>query len=138
MDGMSPVPKDGSLIKSSASPSVYYIYGGNKYLITSASAFIAYGFSWASIKTVPDAVVLGFSTKYSLDGVKPLPKTGLLIKGSTATVYYLCGSGKYPIARASAFVAYGFSWSSIKTLPDADISLFSDEYTLTGANPLPG
>ncbi|MCC6639128.1 hypothetical protein IT409_01055 [Candidatus Falkowbacteria bacterium] len=48
---------DTTLIKSPTSPSVYVVSDGNKLPILDEKTFTTLGYSWNSIKTVPDAVL---------------------------------------------------------------------------------
>jgi hypothetical protein len=138
LNGSNPLPKDKILIRDISTGAVYFLHGGKAYWITSPEAFNNYGFQWKQVINVPHEIALSFSRGYNLNGTKPLPRNGLLIRDiSNGAVYYLYGSNIYWITSPAAFNSYGFNWSDVKNLTHEDILYYQKGYNLDGANPLP-
>jgi hypothetical protein len=104
------VPKEGSLIKGSQSPTVYLIKD-SKRMILSAYTFKQYGYSFASVITIPQEEV----DQYEL-GKFLLPKDGTLVKyPDSLTVYILKDQILRPMT-LTVFKLHGYSFKNIATL----------------------
>jgi len=110
----------GSIVTNLAkgsSPTVYLIENGKKNPFPDAQTFEAWGYSWGNIRT------------YSDDLINSLPSGAVitrLIKGSTATVYYLEPiKTKRPIPNVDVFYSYRFNFNDVKTISDTLLNPFS-------------
>jgi len=144
LDGMNQLPDKPYIAGDRSDGSLFYIYGGNKYPITSMQAFYKYGFRVNGIRWGNAGLNLPWG--YELNGINPLPtqptSSGYLAGNRmNGALYYIFDGKKYYISSMQAFYSYGFSTANIKW-NDAGINYlqaqFVYDYFLDGSNPLPG
>lgn len=116
---------NGTLVKTSTSPNVYVLEGGQKRHITSPAAFISHGFRWDRILTAPSADLENYPTGQVLRA-----RPGTLIKDSTPSVYVTDFAGGIDIKRhitlPRLLEALGYRWSDIITVSREELAFYSD------------
>lgn len=109
---------DGTLLQEASDPKVYVVYGGAKFWIPSPDAFTALGFSWGNIRKVGAG---------SMAYIADVPADGTLLKEmSSAPVYVMQGGSRHWITSPADFVAHGFSWDRVRTVPDGSLAAIPD------------
>ncbi|HEV8601392.1 MAG TPA: hypothetical protein VGQ87_02220 [Patescibacteria group bacterium] len=106
---------NGTLFKYASDATVYYLDNGVKRGFASESAFIARHFSFSQIITIP------VSEQYASGSIMDLPD-GVLIKGSSATVYLKEQGMLRAFTSASSFLNRGFSFFNVMTVADNDLA----------------
>ncbi len=105
---------DGTLLKGSGA-TVYVLEKGQKRGIISEKAFLSQ-YKWNEIIELEDNTL----TRYSNGPVKVF-RDGILIKGSSATVYVIENGQKRGIASPDVFNAYDYKWGNILSVTDTEI-----------------
>lgn len=119
---------DGSLVKGSG-PDVYLLQLGLRRHVFSLQNFVAWGFSFANVRTVSDTELAAYPVGQPL---LDLFATGGLIQGSGPAVYVMDGGVKRHAVSAEMFAQCGYQWDQITHIPDSLL-----DATPTG-NPLSG
>ncbi len=107
----------GTLFKYASSPAVYFLNSSRlKRGYTSIAMFNIWNATLKDVITIPD------SEQYADGPLADLPG-GILVKGSTTTVYFVFDGVLRPIS-TELLTAMGMTTAMIKTFPDSDISRF--------------
>lgn len=107
---------DGHNVKYSNSPTVYYIDDCKKQIYSSPVVFFSWNDSFDGVVTLQPYEV------FPDDGFVKLP-TGIVIKGSGPTVYYIDGVSRRPFTSAAAFFDAGFVFADILPFSDFDVNV---------------
>lgn len=122
---------NGQLI--TANGQVYFLEGGLKRYISSPLSFNSNGFRWDRVKTISQTELSSYA-----DGSIIQPRPGTLIKGSGPAVYatdYLAGvSYKRWIDSPATLEKWGFYWTDINQLTDAQITSFVNGQQITSSD----
>lgn len=113
---------DGILYRENSRPEVYVIYGRAKFWIPNPDVFNAMGFSWSSVRVVPDGSLANISTI-------PIYYT-LLREYSKPEVYVMIGGKKAWIPDPNTFAAMDFSWSSVRVVPDGSLKAIPSKFQI--------
>jgi len=109
-------PNDGTLIKASEEPAVYYVGNGQLQPVT-YFVFVNRGLSFRDVVSVPLAELNSWTKGKLLP-----PPTGMLVKGrSQSAVYYIESGVKRPISYG-VFFANRFSFKDVVVGTDAEIA----------------
>src|SRR3989338_426935 len=109
-------PNDGTLIKASEEPAVYYVGNGQLQPVT-YFVFVNRGLSFRDVVSVPLAELNSWTKGKLLP-----PPTGMLVKGSSqSAVYYIESGVKRPISYG-VFFANRFSFKDVVVGTDAEIA----------------
>ena len=107
----------GTLFKYASSATVYYLTGGMQKLgYTSLNMFNIWNSSLKDVVTLP-------STETYPDGGVALLPNGILVKGSSSTIYLTANGTLRPLSTSTLITDLGFTSSEIKTFSDSDIAL---------------
>lgn len=107
----------GTLFKYNNDPTVYYLNSARlKRPFTTWTMFTLWIDNPKNIIVVPD------SETYSTGPIVTLPN-GILVKGSSATIYITDTDRLRPFSNSALFNTMGFRFNQTITIPDADISL---------------
>ncbi|MEM2561637.1 MAG: C25 family cysteine peptidase [Candidatus Bathyarchaeia archaeon] len=118
---------------------IYYVYGGKIHWITCPDAFLRYGFKWDQVAWIPHEIISSYASGYLLDGVKPIPRDGLLLGDlSNGAIYYMYAGKLHWITSPQAFESYGFNWEDVIWFEHEILSKYLIGYILDGINILPG
>lgn len=107
---------DGHNVKYSNNPTVYYIVDCKKQIYSSPVIFFSWNDSFDGITILQPYEV------FPDDGFVKLP-TGIVIKGTGPTVYYIDGISRRPFTSADAFFEAGFSFNDILPFSDFDVNV---------------
>lgn len=109
-------PLDGTLVKATEEPAVYYVGNG---ILSPVSYFVFTnsGFKFKDVMSVPKAELSTWSIS-----AKPLPPpSGLLVKGKNSpAVYYLESGVRRPVSYA-VFVSSRYEFKNVITISDEEI-----------------
>lgn len=89
--------------------------------VISADAFNREGLRWEEVEEAPEAVVDMYP-----EGDAFGYKDGMLIKGSSPTVYVLSDGKRRPITSPAAFTRLGWRWENIIQIPDSDVAQYPE------------
>ncbi|MCA9390503.1 hypothetical protein KC571_03805 [candidate division WWE3 bacterium] len=121
--------RNGTLVKSSSSDTVYVIQGTSKRPFPTADIFLDLGYGWDSIYTSSDAELSGYTTG-SLMAASSQHLPGTLIKlSSSDTVYLLEQDGSLKtrgVPSASVFLSQGFRWEDIIAVTQTELDTYTD------------
>ncbi len=106
----------GTFVKYAGDNTVYQIRNRVKYPLTSPAVFFAHALSFSEILTIPDDITYPTGTTLTFPD-------GVLIKGSTPTVYLLENGKRRAFRSAQTFLDLGFTFDQIKQAPDVDLLL---------------
>ena len=125
---------DGNLLKGSA-PDVYVMEAGQKRHAVSAEVFLACGYYWDAIFTVPDTLMNSIATGPPLDGSscpRPTFTDGTLLQGTAPDVWVMEGGQKRHAVSAELFLGCGYQWGNINTISDSMLNSIPNGSTLSG------
>jgi hypothetical protein len=128
---------DGNLLKGSA-PDVYVMEAGQKRHAVSREVFLACGYYWDAIFTVPDSLMDAIPTGPPLDGSscpKPTFTDGTLLKGTASTVWVMEGGQKRHAVSAEVFLGCGYQWGNVNRIADSTIAAVPDGPPLSACVP---
>ncbi len=117
-EGQFAPPADGALLKKANEPTVYMVSNGLKMPIL-YSVFVAHGFRFDRVSTVPEAEVDSLLT-----GKLLAPPDGTLVRSRTGrTVYWVVGGSLHPIT-ASFYRSRGLSIFPLSYFSELDVRGF--------------
>jgi len=128
---------DGNLLKGSA-PDVYIMDNGQKRHAVSKEVFLACGYSWGAILTVPDSVLNSIPTGPPLDGSycpSPTFTDNTLLKGSAPDVYVMENGQKRHAVSAGVFLSCGYQWGNVNRIGDSTLNAVPDGPPLSACVP---
>ena len=109
----------GALVKTAKSSTVWYVENGVKHALQD-EVFIKLYFPGRPIKTVAAATI----ESYAL-GEAYVLHDGELVRGKSSPAVYVVEAGQLrPIPSAEVFVAMGYKWNNVVTLPDRIIAQY--------------
>jgi hypothetical protein len=114
---------DGTLIKSSAEPTVYVISSEKKRPFSSAEIFTGLGYRWGNIKTISQSDLAQYVSGMPIDSLS-YPEGALIKFSDSPNVYLIEDETRRLIPSLDVFLKYGYNFSSVLT---ADFS-FRNKY----------
>ncbi|MBU6447789.1 hypothetical protein KGQ24_03045 [Patescibacteria group bacterium] len=109
-------PKDGTLIKGDASPTVYVIHNQKRNVLTGFT-FKQYGYSFKNVVTLPQAEVDSYDSAGFL-----LPKEGTLVKTKDSPQVFLVQNQLLRPISGDVFKMYGYSFANVNTLDIGELA----------------
>jgi len=107
----------GTVLKYASSPAIFFLNSlKEKRLYPSMTIFKFWNESLSSVITVPETEV------YPDGPIAELPD-GMLVKGSTNTVYLTFDQRLRPFTQSDTFLNLGYSFEDIVKVPDSDLAL---------------
>lgn len=107
----------GSLLQAQGHTSVYLVASGVMHHIATAAVFLEMGFKWNQIQTVP-AIQPSWPIGPDLTVPTAYEPSGSIIKTPDSPVVYMVSNSQLlPISSASVFLAMGYQWNQIQTVP---------------------
>ena len=128
---------DGNLLKGSA-PDVYVMESGQKRHAVSKEMFLACGYFWDAVMTVPDSLLGSIPTGPPLDGSscpRPTFTDGTLLQGSAPDVWVMEGGQKRHAVSAEVFLSCGYKWGNVNRIADSTIAAIPEGPPLSGCVP---
>lgn len=111
---------DGSLIRETSSTTVYVIYGGAKFALSSPAEVVAYG-GWGNVQVVADGALY---ITGATGGLSFSPRNFTLLRENSDTAVYLIIDGEKRWLTSSTVVdRYG--WDLVRVVPDGSLSYLS-------------
>ncbi len=124
---------DGNLLKGLGP--VYVMEGGDRRFIPNPDVLIDCGYGWDAVYVISDFRLNSIPTGGSVSG-PPCPHlsppSGVLIKGSTDSIYVMLDGSKLLIASQAAFSDCGYADGNVSTIPDIMLNSIPDGTILTG------
>jgi len=122
--------RNGRLIKSTSSSSVYLVYNGVKYGFPNEETFFSHGFNWKDLNIVSDTEInqipMGNPIQYNVNY-----RNGRLIRAKGTTGVYLIQEGlKRGFPDESTFIKYGAKWSDVVIVTASEIGYIPEGLSL--------
>jgi D-alanyl-D-alanine carboxypeptidase len=120
---------NGTLVKKSDSPAVWYVWKGKKYVLLDG-VFLDHYFPQTPIKIVSADIIeaLESARPYTFDD-------GELLKSPTSPVVFYVERGSLrPISSEAAFLSMGWKWSEIITAPEWLLNTYSQGLAINTQN----
>lgn len=103
---------EGALMKVADSDKVYVVKSGKRFWVRTAAAFEAAGYNWSDIQTV------------TLADLNARPEAILFKTADSSNVYLVSQGLCRHIPSAGVFESYGYSWSDIITVSNAEAETY--------------
>ncbi|GEM_PF-1005733 len=124
---------EAAILKGSG-PNLFVIEHGLKRLIPSMEVLRAFHFGSRRIEQVPDKVMESFVKGDPLGLFSSWPD-GTLLKGSQSRVYLVSKNTRRWVVNEKVFVAWGFAWDRITTVPDDVLNRLNEGSPAIGPAP---
>lgn len=127
---------DGSLVRGSNTPEVYFMENGIKRWVVNEAAFRNFDFEWGKVKVVPDEELGNYPAGKILDEKSKYPDGALLradhARGGDGIKVYIIQKGAARwVADARDFENLGLDWQSVMDIPPAKLKIISKAQALT-------
>lgn len=119
---ISPQLANNTLVKGS-SANVYVVLNNHRHWIPDETTFVAMGYNWGKILWISDDELNVFPERSPFPSVAPQSgplryANGTLVRGSGTKVYVVLNNYRFWIPDEATFVALGYKWGNIRSLPD--------------------
>jgi hypothetical protein len=127
------VPPEGSLVKGSGG-TVYMMRSSLRRGLPNGATFNGMGLKWGNVDRLPDSQIRGIVAGNSLLNVLT---TGMLVKGTSATVYVMDNGQKRGVPSPATMTTCGYAWEGITVLLDADVGAIPSGAAVPSGGPCP-
>ncbi|MEG4087259.1 hypothetical protein, partial [Microcoleus sp. POL10_C6] len=115
-----PSIKEGALIKGSR-PEIYVMESGKRRSIPDPATFEARGYKWDAVIIISDSDLANIPLGLRLFPIALL-KDGVLLQGSSPTIYVMESGKRRGITDPATFKINGFKWEDVKAIPDDELN----------------
>lgn len=110
----------GSLVRAGGDTKVYLIFKNTKAWIESPAVFLGLGFRGDWVQEVPASTLADYQEIRHIDDPRHHPSGSLVKYADKATIYFIEGPAKRPIANPGAFERSGFKWDRVVTIRNTE------------------